>query len=216
MRKILNDKNQALEEKVKCTWRIAMYDVVYGYVDPINSEQISKLDILWHEIDKEAMTWKKDDLWELYDCILNDLLTKCRHNEKALLESFEEKLSLDNKEVCTNRKMVNEFFEEVKKIKDSKQVDEHIKSEKDDKNKHDKDKKILAQAFTYKKLVNSKYKIYIASYDMRFFSPLLKKNWEGKTEVEDDIITQRIQKKFKITCNSPEKILEILDSPLEN
>ena len=60
-----------------------------------------------------------------------------------------------------------------------------------------------------------KYKIYIHPMT-RFFSPLLKKNWEGKTEVEDDIITQRIQKKFKITCNSPEKILEILDSPLEN
>ena len=91
------------------------------------------------------------------------------------------------------------MFDELKTYdENSEQVAEHKKSEEKNQKKHDPDKLILAQAATYKKSVNSKYKIYIASNDTRFFSP-----YKG-----DSTITDAIRDKFGIICGNPKEICD--------
>ena len=74
------------------------------------------------------------------------------------------------------------------------------------------------QADTHKTLIDDpeseihipNCKTYIASNDKRFFSPFIKREGDSDKTKEDSTITQFIQKEFDITCNSPEKILDIV------
>ena len=103
--------------------------------------------------------------------------------------------------VSASQLVVKELFENLitkHKDKPSPQVAKHIESEVKDKHSHDLDKLILSQAVIYKKSVNSKYKIYIASNDTRFFS-----SYKG-----DSTITDAIRDKFGIICGNPKEICD--------
>lgn len=66
------------------------------------------------------------------------------------------------------------------------------------------DQKILAQAITYKDSLLNTGEIFIASLDMGFFSP----HRRGVTV--SDIVTKRIFREFKITCDLPRRVFEIV------
>ncbi|MCY4490877.1 MAG: hypothetical protein OXC46_05355 [Thaumarchaeota archaeon] len=203
MRKELNDDELTLEKIVNCTWKRAMYDVVYDKrtIDP----NLSKLDILWHEIDEEAAKWKNNDLRKLCNNVVKHSTIRCKSEQRNLLKSLY-KPRLDCCKVLDNFEMVYDCFVElVTKNKNSKQVVAHIKSEKGG-HSHYPDKLILAQGVTCKKLVDDpeskdyipNCKIYIASNDKKFFS----------SYNEDGTITNVIRVMFKIICDSPEKIVD--------
>ena len=97
------------------------------------------------------------------------------------------------------KKMFEDLFAKYKNSELPPQLVAPKKSEEYDKHPHDNDKLILAQT-TYITSVYSESKIYIASNDKKFFSP-----YNG-----DRTITDAICDEFEITCDSPEKILDIV------
>jgi len=67
------------------------------------------------------------------------------------------------------------------------------------------DKQILAEAITMKESFNENGSFYIASGDMRFFSPLMLKGG-----AKSDLVTSAIYNEFGIICNIPQKIRGLL------
>ena len=94
------------------------------------------------------------------------------------------------------------------------QLFEHIKSIAE-KHSHEKDLLILTETVIHKTL-ESLTRIYIASNDMRFFSPFRQRDLEGEIKINDNTLTQYIQNEFEITCDNPQQILEILGIPLND
>ena len=200
-----SNESMNFEKAVEHTWKKAMYNVVYDKltIDP----NLSKLDILWHEIDKEATKCKNWNLHKLCDINAGKTIIRCGDVMNQLLDTLD-KSRLICDVVSVNLKVVNDWLEKIiTKNKNSKQVIAHKKSKKRG-HSHDHDILILTQAATHKTLVDDpkseiyilNCKIYIASYDKKFFSP-----YKG-----DSTITDAIWIKFKIICNTPEKILGIV------
>lgn len=75
-----------------------------------------------------------------------------------------------------------------------------------DKYPNKSDQKILAQVITYKDSLPNSSVIFIASLDVGFFSP----HRSGVTV--SDIVTKRIFREFKITCDLPRRVFEIVRS----
>ena len=212
LRKELHDKKlMNLEKSVEDTWKNAMRKVMYDECTIVPSS--SKLNNLWWEIDEETTKWKNDKLNELCDDKAEKIRTPCVNVMISLFKVLmTPKPKLDYNKVSSNLELVNECFEELKqKNKNSKQVVAHVKSEKGG-HSHDPDKRILAQAATYKRLVDDpeskeyipNCEIYIASNDTKFFSP-----HRGDSTITD-AITDAIYDEFKITCNSPKEIVDIV------
>ncbi|MCY4490904.1 MAG: hypothetical protein OXC46_05495 [Thaumarchaeota archaeon] len=212
LRKELSDKKlMNLEKAVENTWKNAMRKVMYDKCTIVTNS--SKLNNLWWKIDEEATKWKNDKLNELCDDRTEKIRTPC---VKVMISLFKvlETPKLDYNKVCSSLELVNECFDElITKNKNSKQVIAHIKSEKGG-HSHKPDKRILAQASTYKGLVDDpeskdyipNCEIYIASNDRKFFSP-----YRG-----DSTITDAIRTKFKIICDSPKEIVGIVKKSKDN
>ena len=113
-------------------------------------------------------------------------------------------------QICVKEKF-DKLFVKYKNKKLPLQLAEHKRSEEKDQNKHDGDKLILAQTIYKRSVDYPNCKIYIASNDMRFFSPFIKRDTIGKIKDKDRTLTQYILDEFKITCDIPEKILKDIE-----
>ena len=209
-KKQINEEMTDLEKAVEITSIKTMDSVVR---DPRHVDlDPSKFVDLWNGFYKEATKLKNNDLNKL--CERN--VAKIIHDCEAVMSLFVDRKppNLDYNKVCSNLELVNECFEElIAKNKDSKQVVAHIKSEKGG-HSHKPDKRILAQAATYKRLVDDpeskdhipNCEIYIASNDRKFFSP----------HRGDSTITDAIYDEFKIICDSPKEIVGIVKKSKDN
>ncbi|MCY4490699.1 MAG: hypothetical protein OXC46_04440 [Thaumarchaeota archaeon] len=168
----------------------------------------------------EPIEIRKDQLYYDSESRVKEMFENLIGPRKAIIKKMEKILkSKDEEEI---RKKMNTLKND-NKDKLPPQLFEHIKSIAE-KHSHENDILILTETVTHKTQVDDSRqnipemitKFYIASTDMRFFSPLVWMDWEGNIEVDDSTITQHIQKEFEITCDNPRQILEILYIPLND